>query len=376
MAKKGIKNILYNKLFSKKIVDIDRPGFIVSKTSTKYTNRRSRKRILYYFEEIIAQIQKDTLEKYGKKKTNELWYRIGKEAAIRYFLLEGSKKEKEIRPEMLSEVLVYMCNVFYSGGLGAAESIEYVNQSLELKGSNCLFCRKGGIPFYNLGFLSGVVSEQSGMQAEGEMICQECPKKCHLSINSSSAEKKKGKEYVPGNEKLSVMKEYEKINFIYRKEKVPKALSFRHCIRFNKVVIGKQNRLTLQGKSLYPTESGILELIRTHYEAIHMEAFFDERVIRYSKKIAQEMLQKVDKARKLKSILDICMILGWGVPLSQRKGNKLMVWFLFPPISKYGARMRALTVNGFINSATGKAWKLEKVSLDKKTPSMSFEYAQ
>ncbi len=102
-----IKRYLFDKLFFPKVAIIDRPGIIINKTISRFGKEGVKTRVIYNFEDIAVNLYLETVKKLGKKKTDNLWYKIGKESGIRYFLFA---KNKKIPPVLLLPIIEHTFN--------------------------------------------------------------------------------------------------------------------------------------------------------------------------------------------------------------------------------------------------------------------------
>ena len=58
----NIKDYILAKLFFPRLVIIDKPGIIISEAARKYGHVSSRKRIVFHFEDIIINLQLETMK--------------------------------------------------------------------------------------------------------------------------------------------------------------------------------------------------------------------------------------------------------------------------------------------------------------------------
>src|SRR3989339_1843298 len=91
----GLKNYLFGKLIFPKVFIIDQPGIIINKTIGRFGKEGVKTRVVYNFEYIAVNLYLETVKKIGKKKTDDLWYRIGKERGKKNFLFFFEKKKKK-----------------------------------------------------------------------------------------------------------------------------------------------------------------------------------------------------------------------------------------------------------------------------------------
>ena len=72
----NVKNYVFDKLFFPKVVTINNPGVILTKIVRKYGRESSRIRPTYIFEDILVQVQLDTIRSEER--------RVGKECRSRW----------------------------------------------------------------------------------------------------------------------------------------------------------------------------------------------------------------------------------------------------------------------------------------------------
>ena len=63
MAFNDIRDYLFNKLFFPKVVVIDKPGIIYNTVANKLSGKETKKRIVWYFEDVIVNLQLETIKK-------------------------------------------------------------------------------------------------------------------------------------------------------------------------------------------------------------------------------------------------------------------------------------------------------------------------
>lgn len=60
---KNLRDFIFGKMFFPKVSVIDRPGIIISKASSRYGLRESKKRVVWYFEDNFADLQLETIDR-------------------------------------------------------------------------------------------------------------------------------------------------------------------------------------------------------------------------------------------------------------------------------------------------------------------------
>jgi len=127
----NIRDYIFNKIFAPRTFIIDQPGIIYNVLAKKYGRGESKKRIIWYFEDTLANLQIATIKKLGFEKTNKLWYEIGKDTGLRYLLLSKAKTPPQF---LTSTILNYILSANRAGGMSIAEKINYKNKKLTLEG--------------------------------------------------------------------------------------------------------------------------------------------------------------------------------------------------------------------------------------------------
>ncbi|NPE26664.1 hypothetical protein HNV12_01515 [Methanococcoides sp. SA1] len=335
------KHILENLFFPKKVV-IDRPGVIINQIARRYSKIRVRHRIIFFFEDIVARVQLKTLEEIGAEKTNELWYKIGKDFGVRYLLLANAKRPPVF---LTDDVLNYMLAGFRSGGFSVAENIfhDEKNKSLILEGGNNLFCRKSGIGACSSGLISAIFSFLHGENIEGLMT------DCSPDYSKIVLNPKWNSTYVPNISDIEPAKDYEKKNFSIASGS-SKLASFREFVNFKKIKIDSFGKFNLMGKSVVPMECGFLGLMMRHYDDIGLGDFLRKLIIDFSREIAKDILNDIETyADKIKFVKNMFSALGWGILHIRKKEKCIFVDLLCPPVTRFNFTGSDLVLNGFLD---------------------------
>jgi len=187
MQKKTIRDYLFNKLFFPKVVRINRPGIIYNYVNTRFGGLGAKKRTIWHFEDIVVNLQLETIKELGEEKTQELFYKIGKDVATSYMLLSKTKKTASL---FLPSIINYIFKTMVVGGFSVAEDIKYDHKkkSLILKGSNNMVCRKSRISSTTSGLVSGFISFLVEENIEAKAKCQKCPESCFIVANKNIKE--------------------------------------------------------------------------------------------------------------------------------------------------------------------------------------------
>lgn len=344
-----------SKLLIPKVVIINEPGIIISKTSSRYSNKESSRRIIFYFEDILSGLQRKTIEKLGKNKSADLWYKIGKDTAIRYMLLS---KIQKIPQFLLSSVINHMFAKFKGGGTSVAKKIHFdnKNKSLIMVGKENIYCRKSMEGNLFAGSVSGFLSYLTGKNIEAETKCYKCPLYCKIVAN-----KKIPFKYKPNIQELIPLEKYEQFNFIQNIKSIKKEISFSDLLKFKKIWIDNSEKFCFQNKTIVPIEIGAYGILVKKYLEINQEDFLRKTILKESENFACHFLKNKEKD-KLYLIKNILCSLGWGILNYKKEKHKIIFNIINPPITKYNFIYESIVLNGFINEALNKKFKMENLN--------------
>jgi len=342
-------------LFFPKVVQINKPGIIYTCQDRKFGSPVSKRRQVFFFEDIIVNLQLETIRQMGKKKTSDLYYKIGKESGIRCMLISRSKKAPNI---MLPSILDYIFKGFLGGGMSFAYNLSYNKREtiLSLKGRNNIICRKTGIPSEFAGLVSGIMSILIGKNIEAEARCSRCPYGCCIVASKDIQTK-----YIPIYNKMKISKEYHNLNFPVIEKNNDFKHSFSHLIRFKKVDINMKNgKFCYKEKVIFPTEIGILGVITDNYIRNRKRQILEKGIIEGTEKLAGELFK--EKGRKgMNNIVQILSSLGWGYTYLNYKKNEIIVDIRHAPIDRYNYVFGSLMINGFLNYFFDKKYKIKSI---------------
>ena len=355
MSEGNIKNFFFNKvLFPRKFI-INRPGLIINRVSSWYGGTKSRHRAVYYFEDIIAGLQIDTLNEIGKEKTSKLWYKIGKDLGTQYVLLASPKKK--IPKILLPSVLEYIFSRFKSGGCTGANQIAYdINkETLFVTGYDNVICRKSNLGDFFAGAASGLLSFILGKNCGAILNCSNCPKECIMHISPKIKD-----DYAPVISLFEKSGEYDSINF-------PENDSFGGCsfqdlIRFEKARISENGKHFFKEKVIIPSPIHLFGLVSYNYQLMGYESILKKSIIKNSKILIKDISIK-DGAVKdnLSFICQFLSAFGLGSLKYFIKDNGMTFDFIHAPINKYGFLYQALVLEGFLEYIYKKEFKIEKI---------------
>lgn len=363
-----IKRYWEDKLLAPRVVVIDKPGVIYNIVAKKYGVGESKKRVVWYFEDVIVDLQRRTLKEIGEKETSGLFYRIGKDAGTRYILL--SNVAKGFPMSLIEEIIKYYFNVFCNVGFSVADNIYFNREGypLILEGNNSIICRKTGNCSMFAGFASAILSSLMKENFDSEYVVPLASEgDCKIKLYKSSFPK-----HTPNIGWLKESNSYNLLNF----ENIHSSgsVSFKRLLEFKKIIMSPRGKYEFGSKTMIISEIGCLDLIGEHYKLINKEELFKRILIESSEKIADELFQEENAAEKLKSMVSLLEGLGWGIPSFKRSPEKIVCDILNPPISKYVPLYMVLTINGYLNSICKKKFRWSNLVSEFSVPKISLCY--
>ncbi|MCW8966814.1 MAG: hypothetical protein OQK82_09055 [Candidatus Pacearchaeota archaeon] len=352
---------ILEKFIFPKILIINNPGIIINKTVSRFGKTYRKTRVIYNFEEIAVELYKKTVNKIGKEKTDDLWYKIGKDGITRYFLFANMPKISEYKSKLLIEC---MFSTLFNAGMTFCKNINYDfnKKSLITKGDKNVICSKTHSGSLVAGYISGILSSILKKNIETKILCNNCPSECKFL-----AHPKIPKKYIPNFETLKPSKEYYKLNF--PKEMIEgsyKFISFNDLLKFKKIRIDNKRKIfRYLNEIIIPSEIGLTSVILNNYKKIGEIEFANEVIISTSYNIAKKIFVNNDKDKNIKSLIGLLSAFGWGLPYIKKIGNKIIIDFIYPPKAKFGAKFNSLVLNGYLNYIFGKNLKPHIISSEK-----------
>ena len=366
-----IKRYWFEKLLAPKVVTIDSPGIIHTKVDRKYGKSKSKKRLVWYFEDTIADLQIDTAKKLGKEETKSLWYKIGKKVTLRYMLLSRAKRPPFF---LRTTILKYVLMKGKLGGVSVSEKILYnkKNNVLILEGKDNVICRKSDVHEYFAGCMSMLLSFLVGENIEARVDCKSCPKKCKIIAHPKIEQK-----FIPSSEELKISEKYYRLNFERLKNLTDKTNSFSDLIKFKQIFIDKKGKFCFREKTILPIEIGGINLIYEEYKKENEEKIFKEGIISSSERIAKEILgDKNSQKEKVSLMVSILSSLGWGVPYFKKQEGKVQIILKNSPFSKYPPMYQSCLINGCLNYIFNKKFDLNKIETKTDPYTIILEYKE
>lgn len=351
----NIKKYIFDKLILPKVITINKPGIIYNVVDSKYSKKKNKKRFIWYFEDNIAALQKETAKRFGKKETKKLWYKIGKKVTLRYMIFSEMKRPPSfLRPIILE----YILKKGQSGGISLSENIKYdKKETLILEGRNNVICRKSDIHEYFSGCMSMLLSFLVGKNIESEVDCRECPKRCKIIVSPKIKNK-----FIPNEEELRISKDYRKLNFKIKEVTPSKNNSFDSLLKFKQIWIDDSGKFCFKGKTILPMEIGGINLICEEYVKENKKEVLEESLKLESEKIAREILrQNLTEKEKLNAINSILSAFGWGIPYFRKEEDKIKFILKNAAYSKYPPLYQINIVNGFLEHIFKEKFELEEL---------------
>ncbi len=356
----NIKSYILNKLIFPKAVTISQPGLILTKVIRKENSSLLIGRLAYIFEDILVELQKETLKKIGEKKTDEIWYKIGKDLVISYFLTLNAKKPPKF---FLDSVLKYIFQRFFATGITIGSEIKFDKDrlSLYLKGKNSVLHRKSKQGAVLGGIVSGTISFLSGQNIAAETRTYEKDEGVYCEIKCN---KKILKKYIPDFIELRDCVQNYKFDFVDAERRLrlyeTDFSSMNKFLRFRKAKI-KDNIIYFYDRALMAGEINIADHIMRSYIEEGLGGLIEKILIESSEEILKEIFDKIglSKKDKLKFIQNMMAGFGWGIPLYKKQKNKIIFSFVYGVQAKTNSFLfYVLQLQGFLNCIFEKKVKL------------------
>ncbi len=359
MVIENISKYVFDKVFFPKKFIIDKPGIIINRRHRKYGGIINQIRTVFYFEEIFANLQLETIKKIGREKTSEMFYNIGKDLGTRYMLITKAKKPPAF---LLPTLINYIFKGLTGVGLSIAKNIEFNKnkKSLILRGKDNIICRKTKEGNIFAGIISSIFSFLIGENIEAELFCENCPHDCKLILTPENKQR-----YISKTNFSKSDEEYYKQNFPENIISTEKRVSFSDFIKFKKISFSSEGKVFFEGKTIIPIPIDFLSLISSNYLENHNKEILEKGLINGAKLIAKDIVKDDDPLKKkVDKLLSLLCALGWGIPTYKLNKNNLKFTFLYPPsIMGDNFLYQSLVLNGFINYIFKKSFKIENINI-------------
>ena len=331
------------------------PGVIFANHFDSFFTKRSKARIVFFFEDIISNLFLETVNRFGEKRAEEVWYKIGKDFGIRYFLFSNRRFSKCGKERNLESVFDY----FRASGFGFLEEIIPGSSvdSFRVRGRESVFFDRINNGSFFAGILAGLLSGYYNENLEASFNIDD------FGIVLIIASRRFKKRYSPISDFLVPHFNYNKINsFVKKNESSNRKIgTFLDFLRFKKIRKDENfNKWSFFDNGVFPVEVGFLGIVTKRYLDEGMSDVFRSVYIESSREIFNKMLESKPLVKNRASfVVNVLSGLGWGVPYFIHRKNEVVVRFLNPPFSKYGVLGRAFVLNGIVNSVFGTSYFLK-----------------
>jgi len=356
MAFKNIRDYIFNKLIFPKVLIVDKPGIIINKSISKFGKEKARTRVVYHFEDIAVNLYLESIKKLGREKTDDLWYKIGKDGATRYLF---SLRKKIIQEKLSKLILDQVFNTICGTGMTFAERFNYnlKEKSFTSEGRNCIICNKTKSSAFMAGIVSGILSSILKKNIEAESRCIDCPNKCKIIANLDIP-----KKYIPDMSDLIPDENYDSLNFPKNLNGSQDNKSFTDLLRFKVIRLNPQNNVFyFKDQVIVPSEIDVSNFSFKNYFKSGEEELFKSTVIKTSESIAKKILKDENNIKeKINFLKNMISAFGWGIAHFKGIDRKIIVYFEYPPVSRYGSLFHTYVINGYLNSVYNKKLKIEE----------------
>lgn len=315
----NLKSFLIKKFLLPKVVLFNEPGRIISKSVKRYGNSSSSIRCYYPFEDTLIKLQEEAKKSIGPKRTNDIWYEIGKTHVLRHASFSGKKKV----PEFLQEdAIKFIISVFHYSGFTVTNNLELDIKSkiIEVWGDNNCVCRSTGLGDVFAGVISGVMSYVTGQNIEAiKTSCCKTETECRIIGKPDIQER-----YIPTEGTYEKDKDYDRLNLKPIKQK---GSTFQELIKFKKVKL-EDDRYVYDKYALGLIEVGFLDLIYQKYKENNLEKEFKTAVQASGKEIFKDK-------NNCSAIGKVMTALGNGIINITPKGKGFKIIIFSPPSTKF-----------------------------------------
>ncbi|MDA3836522.1 MAG: hypothetical protein PF542_02775 [Nanoarchaeota archaeon] len=344
-----VKKFVMKKLFFSKILDVDSPGIIYNKVNSKYSNfKTSKKRIVFYFEDLFSGLQDSTIEKLGYEKSHDLWYKIGKDLGLSYVSFPPIK---EITKKKIPEVIDYFFQFFVGGGCTAAASVEHLEfGGVRLIGKDNVICRRNGFSSFIAGVCAGILTFMHKKNFDSDVYCKNCPYGCNIVCLPNDS-----REYVDVVMDIQAFP----LRKLSSSPFFKKSFNLKDFLSFNKLKISFTGKWEFYERVIIPSPHYILDLVYKNYALFSAVDVFKESLVLNSENFFKNFISDI-KNVNLSFISNIFSSLGWGMLEAKKVEGKVAFDIINPATNEDGFYYLIYVLNGFLNSFYGKKYFLEK----------------
>lgn len=361
MPGKTFKSYFFNRFLLPKVIIHNEPGRIISKTTQRYGRKSSRIRVMYAFEDNCVDLQLASSKKLGLKKSEEMWYKIGKSFVTRHLNFSGKKKIPKLFQE---EIVRFILGAFHSSGLSLAQNIRFDKRKMEMElhGNNNSVCRKNGMGDIFAGIISGLSSFVFDKNIEADMLeCCQSKKFCHV-ISKPIIKKK----FIPKLELIKVEPDYNKLNFKPTNQRAP---TFSDFVKFKKIEF-KDEKYQFLDETLLYMEISFFDIIYYYFKEYGIEDLY-EPTIKESAKNKVDIFSKKNTCT-IKFVCDMLSAFGWGIVTIKKNNNKLKVHITNPPYTRFNYHFLPAFVAGAIESIEKRKLKIDSLKYSKERTILAF----
>ncbi|MBN1502350.1 hypothetical protein JW930_02300 [Candidatus Woesearchaeota archaeon] len=352
-----VKNLLLPKTYI-----IDKPGIVISESTGHFS--RSKKRMLYCFEDTFVEMQKLTLEKIGFERTNKLYYNIGIAMGERLACLSNNKVR--IPRQLLKQVIVKLFGIFSAYGVNRSEVI-FQSDKIIIRGSETLICRKTGIGSFYAGITAALIG--SLMKKEVYASKTKCcfnDSYCEIIIHiRSQSRKEEHSEFAP-------CQHYYQYNFPKHIKYVRHVHSIKELIEFKQLTFSKQKQVFMN-HTIFPLEVGLFGIFYYYYEKESLLDVFEAALVKSGRNLLKSFYLGKDVS-KMDAIEKIFSTLGNGVLFISCSSERAIVTCLYSPYSRYKPFFFAHLLQGFLDEATNRECVLRRIEFEPESTCYRFKY--
>ncbi|MBT4647770.1 hypothetical protein HN827_03365 [archaeon] len=355
------KKYLLRNLFFPKIIKIDYPGIIISKTTRKFSFKEKTRRQIYIFEDIISDLQNNTINSLGENNAKKIWGEIG--TSLGKFYVSKSRI-KPVPKIILEESIKYILKVFSTGGATCMTkfSVSKNAEIIKLNGSGNIVCRKTGINEFRVCFGKEILEAMTGYNYATEGICKKsCDKICHLKFEKINKEKSKKNIEIYDDSKDQ--KYFETLKNI--DENIP-LKSFDEFVKFKKIKLNDTDKLVLFDKLCIMPWPLPLDIIYYIYEKHNCEHLIEKSLYNTINSFKKTLL-KNSKDNEIEILKNLFSVLGWGIFDIRSSKNVTKCSIKYPiSIQKNKNNFYSLVIKAFLEAFLRKKFTkiTKKVSLE------------
>ncbi|MFH0874630.1 MAG: hypothetical protein V1859_01745 [archaeon] len=352
--------LIFDKVYFPQIISINEPGIVMSRGSDWYGKSFRKKRSIYLFEKAFCDLQSGIIKKEGKKKAQEIFYRIGKDTGTRLLLLAHMDKSNEaiLLPKL--KIILFMLSFF---GFRINEKVGYNKTKKEFffSGKDNIFCTKTNEQGFSAGVISGIVSILSGENIEAEKIsCSFSGKDCCIV-----AGKKLKAKYIPDFKKIAPDDNYYRHNFIQESPiefNKNEYAALKDLITAN-ILETKKNSLMYFGKEhVTINEIGAANLIFYHMNEYGLLDFSRKCIQNSHREITKPFLSSIKtKKERINAIKKITSGFGWGIPKFSWQEEKIKIIIEKFPYSQFEDSCITSGITGMAENALSSNLAIEKI---------------